>query len=390
MKTILAFTATILIGLGARAQSCNNYWVEISPDGSTMYFSSDRHGGDYEIYRSDIDGFSNLERLTTLTGQDYNPRVSPDGNKIVFQNGGYGSAAEIFIMDSDGSNLVQLTDNSVYDGTPSFSPDGQTIVFSAWDDSQYPEIFTMNVDGSERTQLTDVPSAYWQSSGVFNPAGDKIYFLEGYNADNHIVMMDLDGNNWVDITPPNSFGYAEANIAFSPDGSKIIFYTSENQGYNNGSDLVIANADGSNWNYLTNSTNGDYFSQAVFHPTNDKIYYSKYVPGTYYEIHRMDTTGENSTLVSSCSAVGIGEQLEVAQFDIFPNPATDVCMLNLTSNEPGYLQVFSPTGKLVVEQAVPAGVDNMPLSVEDWAPGVYLVKLQTEKAIGTQKLIVRR
>ncbi|MFW6327612.1 MAG: TolB family protein [Bacteroidota bacterium] len=205
MKSTYTLSAFLILSGALQAQICNNYWAEISPDGNTLYFSSDRHGGDYEIYRSDLDGISNLERLTTLAGHDYKPRISPDGNKIVFQNGGYYSEAEIYIMDIDGSNLVQLTDNSVYDGSPSFSPDGETIIFSAWDGSQYPEIFTMNVDGSDRTQLTNVSGAYWQSDGVFNPAGDKIYFLEGFNADNHIVSMDLDGSNWMDITPSNFF-----------------------------------------------------------------------------------------------------------------------------------------------------------------------------------------
>lgn len=45
-------------------------------------------------------------------------------------------------MNNDGTNLTQLTDNSVYDGYPNFSPDGNKIVFDAWDTSNYPEIFT--------------------------------------------------------------------------------------------------------------------------------------------------------------------------------------------------------------------------------------------------------
>jgi TolB protein len=390
MKAIYSFLALLVLSAAAQAQVCNNYWAEISPDGNTLYFSSDRHGGDYEIYRSDLDGISNLERLTYLPGNDVKPRISPDGNKIVFQNGDYASGAEIYIMDIDGSNLMPLTSNSVYDGSPSFSPDGETIIFTAWDDFQYPEIFTMNVDGSARTQLTNVPGAYWQSDGVFNPAGDKIYFLEGFNADNHIVRMDLDGSNWVDITPDNSFGYSEASIAFSPDGSKMIFFTTENQGYNNGGDLVIADIDGSNWNFLTNSVNGDYFSQAVFHPTNDKLYYSKYIAGVNYEIHRMDTTGENSVLISNCSLVGIGERPEVAHFDIYPNPATDVVSLRLDATDAAYLQVFSTNGKLIVEQALPAAVGNVQLDVADWPAGIYLMKIQTSETAGAQKLIISR
>ncbi|MBW6460266.1 MAG: hypothetical protein K0B08_06790 [Bacteroidales bacterium] len=113
------------------------------------------------------------------------------------------------MMNNDGTNLVQLTNNNVHDGFPNFSPDGNKIIFEAWDDSNYPEVFTMNIDGSGRTQITNVPGAYWQSAPCYNPSGTKIYFSAGFNADNHYVMMDLDGTNWVNITEPNTFGYAE-------------------------------------------------------------------------------------------------------------------------------------------------------------------------------------
>lgn len=388
MRTIYTLFAVMLLSATVQSQTCNNYWVQVSPDGNTLYFSSDRHGGDYEIYRSDIDGNSNLQRLTIMSGNDLHPSISPDGSKIVFQNGGYDSSAEIYIMNNDGSNLVQLTNNSVYDGSPSFSPNGQKIVFTAWDGSQYPEIFTMNVDGSNRTQLTNVAGAYWQSAGVFNPAGDKIYFLEGFNADNHIVMMDTDGSNWVDITPPNSFGYSEANISFSPDGSKIIFFTTENQGYNNGGDLVVADADGSNWSFLTNSTNGDYYNQACFHPINNELYYSFLPVNGSFEIHRMDTMGNNSVQLSTCSAVGIGDRTPIKGLEIFPNPASDVFYLTLEEKETANMLVYSALGQVTHEETLPAGIGSTQVDTSTWPAGIYLVTIQTPKAKSTQKLII--
>ncbi|PLW97482.1 MAG: hypothetical protein C0593_08515, partial [Marinilabiliales bacterium] len=44
--------------------SCNNFWAVVSPDGNYIYFSSTMNGSNYEIYRTDIDGTSNLMRLT--------------------------------------------------------------------------------------------------------------------------------------------------------------------------------------------------------------------------------------------------------------------------------------------------------------------------------------
>ena len=38
--------------------------------------------------------------------------------------------SEIYVMDSDGNNLVRLTDNPASDKEPAWSPDGNRIAFS--------------------------------------------------------------------------------------------------------------------------------------------------------------------------------------------------------------------------------------------------------------------
>lgn len=67
----------------------------------------------------------------------------------------------------------------------------------------------MNNDGSNLTQLTN---------------------NSGYDGDPN---FSPDGSNWVDITPPNSFGDCEWGLHFNADGSKIIFYSTEWVAYNN-------------------------------------------------------------------------------------------------------------------------------------------------------------
>ncbi|MGH8223460.1 MAG: hypothetical protein ACREQZ_10860 [Woeseiaceae bacterium] len=41
------------------------------------------------------------------------------------------AAADIFLMNADGTNVVQLTDD-VSDSTPSFTPDEQFMVYASW------------------------------------------------------------------------------------------------------------------------------------------------------------------------------------------------------------------------------------------------------------------
>ena len=346
MKKIYILLLLLPVSGAFAQQSCNNFYTAISPDGKTIYFSSDRHGSNYEIYRADIDGISNLVRLTFSSYNNYYPSLSPDGSKILFQQNDYGSGSEIFMMNNDGTGLTQITNNNVMDGLPSFSKDGLRILFTAWDDSQYPEIFTMDTDGNTRVQITNIGGAYWQYAPQYNPSGDKIFFEAGFNADNHIVMMDLDGSNWVDITPPNSFGYSEGCLSFNYDGSKIAFYTSEYLGYANGSDIVIADVDGSDWVKITNSIGGEYNYYPVFNVSDDRIFFSRRPSGGKFNINTMKEDGSDVLAMTNCSQVGIEDLSTAGENTYFPNPVHD--LLNIYSNEARVIKICDITGRLVL------------------------------------------
>ncbi len=361
---------------------CNNFYPKVSPNGNYLYFSSDRDGANYEIYRTDIDGHSNPLRLTNSSGNKVHLSISPDGSRIVFQHGDYTASSEIYIMNADGSGLLQLTSNSVWDGTPDFSPNGQHIVFSAWDDSNYPEIFTMELDGSNRTQLTNQAGADWQYDPIYNPAGNKIYFSQGFNADNHYVMMDLDGSNWVNITEPNVFGTAEANLQFNEDGSKIIFFTSEWKGYNNGGDLVVANADGSNWDRITNSEPAEYYYYATYNPYDEKLYYNHFFNGEKITINKMDMDGTNRIMISDCGNVGVDESTAAKTSGFFhPNPVDE--KLFIDSEGKFIIDIVDVAGHRLIH----SGETTLDVSMLD--KGIYLaiLKDQEGKYIASGKLI---
>jgi Tol biopolymer transport system component len=359
--------------VGFNAQDCNNLFISISSNGEQIYFSSDRHeqGGNYEIYKSAPDGISNLQRLTFTNKNNYYAKESPDGSKVVWQSGDYNVESEIWIMDADGTNQLQLTNNSVHDGYPNFSPDGQSIVFEAWDDNVYPEIFVMDTDGSNRQQLTNFPGAYWQSAPVFNPSGSAIYFFKGFNADNHIAKMNLDGSNQIDITPPNSFGYMDLGMSFSPDGSQIAFSTTDNVGYNNGSDIVVADTTGENWNFISSSSNGEYFYFPVWSADGSKIYYS-YNPsnGAKWSIYEMNTNGEMKTMISSCEPVGITEY-ENRNVIIYPNPVNN--NLNIAWDGLFAAKIYDMHGRLIHQ------INSNAIDVSFLNPGLYLIFIENEK-----------
>ena len=143
---------TGLIQIGP-TNSFNPAW---SPDGTKIAFDTG-HPGD--IYTMSTDG-TNVQQLTTASGDQIQPAWSPDGTKIAYVST-TGNGYEIFVMDANGSNPVQLTNNGDDDEQPAWSPDGTKIAF--WSDryvadfAQHDrEIYTMDAsDGSNQTRVTD-------------------------------------------------------------------------------------------------------------------------------------------------------------------------------------------------------------------------------------------
>src|SRR4030067_3334746 len=94
--------------------------------------------------------------------------ISGDGGKIAFTgydktkeppSSGWASETNIFVINSDGTGLTQLTNNTEMDRNPSISDDGSKIAFNNFVDSGLKspstEIFVINSDGTELTQLTN-------------------------------------------------------------------------------------------------------------------------------------------------------------------------------------------------------------------------------------------
>jgi len=72
---------------------------------------------------------SGLTKINKNEKENYHsPSWSPDGDKIVYASEKGSIADDIFIVNSDGTNEVNLTNDSASDGEPSWSPDGGKIV----------------------------------------------------------------------------------------------------------------------------------------------------------------------------------------------------------------------------------------------------------------------
>ena len=215
------------------------FYASLSPDGNTIFFSS-RDSGNYEIYSIDTNG-DNLKKLTKGIGSLYAPEQSPDGEWVIFTNNGNG----LWLMRPDGKNPHALTTKDDID--PSWSPDGSMISFAS-SRAGARQLFVMNSDGSDIRQVTDLNNMGGRNT--WSPDGTKLAFYRGPQGDHNIYVINVDGTGLVKLTD----GGDNLAPSWSPDGNWLAF-TSFRDGNN---EIYIMHPDGTGVTRLTNSPISDW------------------------------------------------------------------------------------------------------------------------------------
>ncbi len=163
-----------------------------------------------EIHMMNADG-SDPVNLTNNAVWDGDPAPSPDGTKIAYVSE-RGNNAEIYVMNTDGSGKIQLTDNQDWDREPAWSPEGTQLVFvSELRRQRIYEIKIMSAKGSGQTVLAkfSMSSDGKVLSPAWSPRGTQIVFVrEGFDQANcegcsEIFVMDADGGNPTQLTHNN-------------------------------------------------------------------------------------------------------------------------------------------------------------------------------------------
>lgn len=189
-----------------------------------LAFHSDRDG-EIDIYTMALDG-SNLQRLTTDEGRDFEPDWSPDGSTLVFSSDRDDPEnAHLYLMNADGSNQrlldTGLTDDQV---GARWSPDGQYLLFHSnplVDGLPRFDVFRVRADGSELTNLTNTPGNNFMAD--WSPDGARIVFVSQRNGNSELYVMNADGSNQIRLTESQSENLLPR---WSPDGSQIMFESS--------------------------------------------------------------------------------------------------------------------------------------------------------------------
>jgi uncharacterized protein YjdB len=153
--------------------SATNLQAVLAPDRTSIAFSSNRAGANFDLYVMDSDG-RNVRRVTSGPGNEGEPAWMPDGKHIVYTST-TGASTQVAIVSVTGTANRQLTFGPSRNASPAASADGRSIAFVSTRDGNQ-EIYTMNPDGSNQRRITK--SAGRESHPRFFPAGDLLYVAE--------------------------------------------------------------------------------------------------------------------------------------------------------------------------------------------------------------------
>ena len=235
-----------------------------------IVFHSDRDG-DFEIFVMNADG-SNPRQITNNTYRDQYPVISNDGMQIAFTSSRNG-ADSIYVMNADGSNIKPVTDYSPSQGNPtipSWSDDDEKLVFSG--------VYQVNVDGSNRKHI---------QSGLepdYSPSGSRIVMTDEYL----LYTMNYDGTGMKQLNTYNSAVDTVYYPRWSPDGSKFAVSQLVDGYYN----IYTLNSDGTGGTYIY----GQKYDEELFPSWSPDGQYLIFETNRDYntEIYRINSDGSGT------------------------------------------------------------------------------------------------
>lgn len=201
------------------------------PDSSVLIFEGEIH-------------LANMKQLT-FGGQNAEAYFSYDGSELIFQASvGQQACDVIYRMNTDGSNLRQISSGEGVTSCAYISPDGNSIIYASthlggkpcpprpdmsrgyvWALYATYDIFKADPDGNNLVRLTETEG--YDAEGVYSSQGDKIIFTSVRSGDLEIFTMNADGSNVEQIT--DAPGY-DGGAFFSFDGKWICYRASRPKG----------------------------------------------------------------------------------------------------------------------------------------------------------------
>ncbi len=187
-------------------------FLDVSLDGTTLLFSSDRNGNP-ALWTSPVAG-GEMRQLTAESTPDWAPRWSPDGRRVVFYSYRTGNR-EIWTMPADGGVPRQITDVEASDLHPTWAPDESAVAFTSFRTGG-PKIWIAPLDGGDPRQLTNTTGDDRRPD--WSPDGAWLTFVSESTGAARLWRAPVDGGEAEQLTEGPAYF-----PRWSPDGRHVYF-----------------------------------------------------------------------------------------------------------------------------------------------------------------------
>ena len=244
-------------------------------------------GGASDIFLANTDG-TNVVNLTNVAGEDSHPAWSPDGSRLAYTcfrqpDGSLKAPERICVINADGTGFAVLSNTLLADIEPVWSRDGSQIAFTNLNPTFRSLVSIMNADGTGRfsIQIPDGASPDW------SPDGTSLVF--------QVVTSIWTFNRTTQTSLRLTNGPGDLGPRYSPDGSKIVF-TSFRDLQN---EIYVMNADGTGQTRLTNNPASDVAPS--WSPDGTKILFTSFRddPMGPPALYVMNADGSNQTRLTT-------------------------------------------------------------------------------------------
>jgi Tol biopolymer transport system component len=231
----------------------HNYYPVYSPLGGSIVYASNQNGGFFDLFLFVFNG-SRLLRLTENIGNVLSPSFSPDGTTILFANRAADGPTSLWTVENTGESAKLLFAGPNTIVSADWSPDGNIIAFAmAVDRPDAYEIFLMDTDASNLRQITYGLEGIGGSLD-WSPDGKYLLIYAGPSGDKDIFRIDVEAQVAEQLTN----GGNNAACSYSPDGQWIAFNSLRNDDQ---ADIFIMRADGSSMRQVTDNAEPDWQPQ---------------------------------------------------------------------------------------------------------------------------------
>jgi TolB protein len=216
----------------------------------------------------------------------YTGEYGPFGTQISFSSK-VGRFKELFVMDMDGSNIRQLTNDRGLALSSAWDPSGTRLVYTSYR-NRTPDLFVMDVATRAVRQVTH--NSELEVGGHFLNA-NQIIASRTEGSDSDIVVFGLDGAISRKLTAPNRA--IDVSPIPSPDGTQVLFCS--NRG--GGPQIYRMGVDGSNAQRVS-FVNSSYCTSPAWSPKGDKIAFVCRADGNF-QMFLTDPDGSNAVQLTS-------------------------------------------------------------------------------------------